>query len=484
MNLRLATALQTLRRAAPLCVALFVALVWLNQGVTLQHYLAVEKRVLVDKTASMADKTRFPFFFLYRRSGDEELYFASANAIRGLPRDERVLTESRGPTPNEFRRAPPVDGRWHVPYREVAIEYPALMLPFILAPSLIAHDLESYTRVFGALMGACLVLACWFAIRARPDFDAAERRRAWWLASALMLAQGGLAIQRLDAVVALALAVSLWAASRGRMLVLGAAIGLATAAKFVPILFVPPLVAVLRNELRSSLARRRLVTAFAGGMAVGFVPMLVMSPGSIAEVLRYHADRGLHVESTLATVVGIGRVLSATVIPASLSFGSYNLTGYPADEFAKLCAPMMLLGAVLVTASAVRSSPSASRCDRVALALVSSLASAWIFGKVLSPQYLTWALPLVLTLAARSDRRIAMVYFAILVVTQVYLRGYYDYVYDQRPVGVATMLVRQALVVVLGLLSVRALAARTSLPLRRGNNFTGMNDVGHPKGEC
>jgi hypothetical protein len=444
------------RGFVPFIATTLVALLWLNQGATRPQFLALERRMLVQHSASIGELLRAPLWFFYEHSGDEELYFATANVIRGLPRDDEPLRELRGDVPEMFHRMPPADGRWHVPYREVAFEYPALALPFILAPSFVAHDLLSYERAFDALMGVCLLLSFWLCIRARGVSDDREKRREWWIACLLLLAQGGLAIQRLDATLTLALAIALWAASRRNMLALGASLGLASAAKLTPILFVPPVLMVLRDDLRDWKAAGALAASFAGGLAAGFLPMLAMSRESIAFVLDYHMRRGLQTESALATLIGAGRLLTGTVVPAAHAFGSFNLTGDAPDTLAKLCLPLMLLGSGALTLAAGHRAGN-DRVSPVALVLVASLASVWLTGKVFSPQYLSWGLPLLL--AARPDTRrpILNMYLATLVVTQIYYRLYLDAVFDQRLLGIATLLLRQSLIIVMALRSVRAL---------------------------
>src|SRR5262249_13652902 len=150
--------------------------------------------------------------FLYRRAPDEEMYFATASATLGQPYDKSVFA-IRGET-----TLPPVDvpadGRFHVPYSEVSFEYPPPNVPFVVLPRLVAGTFEAYARVFGAVMGVVLLAAAWIGARLASPDDAAERTRRMTAFGVLLLAHGALAIQRLDALVALVLVLVVRAAQR------------------------------------------------------------------------------------------------------------------------------------------------------------------------------------------------------------------------------------------------------------------------------
>jgi hypothetical protein len=444
----------------PLAVAAVVAAGWLNQGRSLAETEAIAAEIAADGGGHAADRARYPLLFLYRRSQDEELYFADARAIRGLPYDRARLVD-RGET--HLSRAPAADGRWHRPYAEVSLEYPSAMLPFMLLPSFVAADFTAFARVFGALMAACLVGAAWLAIHAGPGLDAREARAKGWTFVALLLAQGGLAVQRLDAVPALFLAWALWAVAGRRPAQAGVAMGLATATKLVPVLLVAPLVAADGGWWRGrrTWTRALLGLAVAGGIA--FAPM-VFPPDGLVEVLAYHAGRGLHVESTWGALLGAWRLAAGNAAPTSLSFGSYNFGDAGAAAlFARLAMPATLAGIALLSVVLARSAGKGAgadreeggRRDRAALALLAGLAVLWLTAKVFSPQYLTWAMPLVLAVSGARGRALAWLLGAAMLVSQIYLRGYYDYVYELRPLGVVTLLVRLGVLVAFAAVALR-----------------------------
>ena len=441
-------------RFLPFAVACFVACVWLNQGRSLAHTDALFAESAAHPDDHVLDRLRAPMLFLYRRSADEELYFNVASAIRGLPYDRATMIAMRANAPASFRRLPEADGRWHRPYADVPLEYPAVMLPFILAPELLApSSFERFGALFGLLMACGLLAGAALAMRAQPwRRDPARTREGWWLVAAMLLAQGGLAIQRLDAVPALFLAVALWAAVTRRPATLGFAMGLAVAAKLVPALLLPPLLLADRAAWREKKAIVRLGAGLLAATVLGFAPMLV-TPDALADVIRYHAQRGLHVESTYGVLLGVYRTIAGTVTPSTLSFGSWNLDGAAAGAFARASTALTVLGVGALSwwVSRAREDETGRgsvclrvRADRVASAMLAALAVFWLTAKVFSPQYLTWAIPLAPALSGARGRRIGWLLVACMAVTQIYLRGYYDHVTEQRPLGVATMVVRLA----------------------------------------
>ncbi len=283
-----------------------VACLWLNQGPSLQTYeRSLGESAATGWVSALVRRAHQPFAFLYRRSADEELYFDTALAIRGLPFDRSLLLRTHEGASAEFANFPAPDGRMHIPYAEVSLEYPAFVLPFILLPAFATSSFEGFARLFGLLMAVCLLAACGLCIHADPRSRPDWTRERWWLASGLLLAEGALAIQRLDALIAVLLALSLWAAARGKPTVAGVALGLAVGTKSYPPCSWRP--CGRRTEPRATAVDSWCVpwgeSSSASPSSLG--PMLALSPHAIASVLHYHVSRGLHVESTF----GLGLAL-------------------------------------------------------------------------------------------------------------------------------------------------------------------------------
>jgi hypothetical protein len=236
---------------------------------------------------------------------------------------------------------------------------------------------------------------------------------------------------------------------------------LAAAAKLVPIVLVPVVIAADRASFAEPRTRFRFGGGLAAGLTLGLGPMIALAPGALGQVLGYHAQRGLHVESTMGTLLGLARLVSGRRVPAVLSHGSFNLDGGAADALAALTSPLLALGIAALCIFLWRAEATTdeeARADRIGLALLGGSAIVWLCAKVFSPQYLTWAIPLVVAISGRARRAIATVAIFVMALTQLYLRGYYDALVAQSAPGVLTLVVRQAGIAVLAWLVVRALA--------------------------
>lgn len=462
------------RWALSLATLLAIVLVWLNQSVGQREWEALRERTF-NPGASIADRIRYPFVFLYRRSGDEAIYHATASAVLGQPYDTEVL-DQRGDSPLPPLTTP-ADGRVHVPYSEVPFEYPPPNVPFVVAPRLVTTTFNGYAQLFCAVMGVLLVIAAAIgarlgssartAVREEDELedssaihvaDGREERRRLYVCALLLLAHGAIAIQRLDAIVALLLVLVVHSAVHRHDLRLGFWAGLVGAVKIVPILVLPIVVVAAAIRAPRRLARIALGTLL--GLALGLGPMIALSPRALPLILAYHGKRGLQVESSLGVLYGAAKALTGQREAAKMSFGSFNFHSATSDTLARLALPLTLALVAIVFVVFLRRTSAAivahesveeisARSERIALAMLATLVALWLGGKVFSPQYLTWAIPIVLCVPGRRGMQLALTLGVVLAASQLYLRGFYDHVYNQWPAGIATMLARLLVLVML-----------------------------------
>ncbi len=289
-----------------------------------------------------------------------------------------------------------------VPYRDFAVEYPPGALAVFLVPALFAN----YASAFAWEMAVCgVALVCVAA--------AVRRRAALYVALAPVLA-GSLILSRFDLWPALLTLAALAALLEERHRLGWGLLGGAVAAKLWPLVIVP---VALVWSYRAGRIRAALV-----GLAVvagAFVPFTILAPHGVWASLSGQASRPLQIESlgaSLFTTFGHPRVIS--------THGSQNVAGHGAvAAFSALVQVAVLVGLWVAFARGPRSR------DRLVRYAAGTVCAFIVFGKVLSPQYLLWLIPLVPLVRGRRGLGATGLLTAALLLTQVWFpRRYWEYV--------------------------------------------------------
>ncbi|HWE36890.1 MAG TPA: glycosyltransferase 87 family protein [Isosphaeraceae bacterium] len=293
-----------------------------------------------------------------------------------------------------------------VPYRDFAVEYPPLALPVIVAPALVARDLQSYRIVFGFEMISCqvataLLVAAW----AGPGGRSA-RALAWFTLFAAL--QERLILARFDAWPALlAFAAALaWSSGRGGMGGFLAALG--TLAKVFP-----ALVAGFAPFASPGGSRRRGAVAFVATMAVGVGLWRVVAgwPG-VAATLDYHIGRGIEYGSVLSCAQMLAAKLAGASIVVGRDHVSFSTTTPWTPALVRLALPLQA-GLLLVVWGTFVARGSRELPRYCAAALFAFI----LGGKVFSPQYLIWPIPFLAALDGPAAPRARLLFAAGLVAT-------------------------------------------------------------------
>ncbi len=203
---------------------------------------------------------------------------------------------------------------------------------------------------------------------------------------------GPISISSFDAWPAALTAAGVAALLAGRTRLGAAALGAGAAAKVFPLALAPLAVAdaARRRGVRGAGAAALALTA-AGAAAVA--PFALLAPGGLGYSLQTQLTRGLQIESLggsallVADRLGLHDAVVVVGDPYSLDLAGGLAAAVGAAQSA------LQVGAVLLALALYLRGP-ASR-SRLALAAVASLAGLVAFGKVLSPQYLVWLVPLV-----------------------------------------------------------------------------------------
>jgi hypothetical protein len=284
----------------------------------------------------------------------------------------------------------------------------------------------------------------------------ARALRAWTalvFAAVAPLALGSVILSRYD-LWPTALVVGALAALVGGWLVTGSVLlGLAIAAKLYAVVLVPLVVtyAWKRYGRRAALGA---AGAVAGVVLVVFLPFVALAPGGVWRSLTDQLTRPLQIESLGAALLVAAHHVWGAGIAQETSHGSQNVAGHAARVVATVST--VLQAAALVAVWALYARTRATR-EGLVRASAAALAAFVAFGKVLSPQFMIWLVPVVPLVRGRRGLVASGALAAALVLTQLWFPfRYWRYVNDFAAFPSWVVLARDVLLV--------ALAAWLALP--------------------
>ncbi len=301
--------------------------------------------------------------------------------------------------------------RGAVPYRDFAVEYPPLALPVFVVPALLSSDSDGYRSVFELVMAACGVAVLVFvALSARLLHIDARPRLAF--VALFPLALGTVVLTRFDLWPALLTSAALAALLSGRNRLGAGVLGAATAAKIYPAVLLPLAIAWVwrRRGRRDALIA---LAVFAGVLAAAYAPFLVLSPHGVASSLGRQLSRPLQIESLGAGILLVAHQLLGLGIRMESGSGSQNLAGGLPGGIAVVQSVVQIAALAYVWARFARGPAEPERLARYAAASVVAFVA---LGKVLSPQFMIWLVPLVVLARGRALVLLA----GSLVVTQLW----------------------------------------------------------------
>jgi uncharacterized membrane protein len=289
-----------------------------------------------------------------------------------------------------------------VPYRDFAVEYP----PGALAVFLLPVAFGDYASAFAWQMAACGValVVVVAAIRVEASF---------YVALAPVLT-GSLILSRFDLLPAVLTVAALAALLHERHRLAWGFFGAAFAAKLWPFVVVP--LALVRSY-RAGRIRAALVGVAVA--AIAFVPFAVVAPRGVWHSLSGQGSRPLQIESlgaSLFTTFGHPHVIT--------THGSQNVAGHGA--VGALFGVAQATALIALWIAYARGPATDARLLRYTAACVCAFVA---LGKVLSPQFLIWLIPLVPLVRGRRGLLATLLLTAALLLTQVWFPAkYFDYV--------------------------------------------------------
>jgi hypothetical protein len=304
-----------------------------------------------------------------------------------------------------------------VPYRDFEVEYPPGSLPVFVAPTFVGHptDLNSYGTWFARLMAVCGLLCLAFVMLGRPP-----TRGVAFLAIAPLLV-GSLLLTRFDLWPTALMAGALAAFIRERHRLGWFALALAFSAKLFAVVLIPLAAAwTLRRRGRSELVQGLLVLL--ATVVVVFAPFAIVAPHGLWESLWGQFSRPLQIESLAASYLMTFVRPGVTISHDALAIAGHGTLAAATTITELAC----LIG--LWTAFA-RGPAETERFVRFAAACVCAFI---VFGKVLSPQFLIWLVPLIALVPGRRGLTASVLLVVALADTQFYFYlPHYDAYVDE-----------------------------------------------------
>ena len=356
-----------------------------------------------------------------------------------------------------------------VPYRDIDFEYPPLAAPLMALPGLASLDLDLYRLAFAGLAfvlaGGVMAATAWLARGAGMG-----ERRVLVAVALAPLVTGALIRTHFDLAPVLCLVGGLGAVARGRPRAGFALLAVGGALKLFPLAAVPVAAAWLlgRGERRAAVQGVGVAAAVS---AAAVIAAVAISPGGAWEAVAYHAERPLQIESVPASVLNAVDAAGGEAPEPIHSHRSDGLEHSAANALGALglgllCAALAALAIVAARVRDVRG---------LALAGLGSAVAFAAFGKVLSPQFMVWLVPLAALAWAWRMRTLAVASTATIAATLAWFPERYFDLVDRDTGPLAAVGVRNALLLaVLALLGreLRALvrespaAARSTSPAR------------------
>jgi uncharacterized membrane protein len=294
-----------------------------------------------------------------------------------------------------------------VPYRDFQLEYPPGALPVFIAPALLERF--DYRTVFQLLMAACLVGAVLASFAIAGPWAAV-------LTAVAPLALGSVVLSRFDLWPAALTVLALAAALRRYWAVSAVVIGTAFAAKLWPAVLIP-LVAIWIARSDGGRAAGRWLGIAAGTAAAWFLPFVLLSPGGVAHSFHAQFARPLQLESLGASLLITWHHVIGTPLYVESSYGSQNLIGAGTHAMAIVTSVVGVLALAAIYVAFARGTSEVGDLLRYAVAAV---AVTLAFGKVFSPQFLIWLIPLVPLVRGRRGFWATSLFFTALVLTQLW----------------------------------------------------------------
>jgi uncharacterized membrane protein len=337
------------------------------------------------------------------------------------------------------------------PYRDFAVEYPPFSLIFFIIPRLFAPTWTIYSIIYQTQVVLFDLLGLWLI------YDIARRlgQTPWKMITIYtlgILAIGPVIGQQYDIFPAVMTLLAVYFFWREKTKSAWLFLALGTMTKLFPAIIAPVFVISYVCNRQYKQLWTGLITYTVVCLVV-LMPFLVTSPGSLMSIYDYHAKRGIQLESTYSSFLMLATKLGIVKAYPAFGFGAWNIVGSVEDILAKLSTVFVFLF-LLITYSIFYYRNKACKVNIYNLGSNSlvTILIVLITGKVLSPQYLIWLIPLLPLVSGRWGVPVWIVFFMVGALTYyVFPHNYYELI-DFKTSAVAALLFRNILLMLMALL--------------------------------
>ena len=345
-----------------------------------------------------------------------------------------------------------------VPYRDYLVEYPVLSFPLFLIPRLIVADFWHYRIAFAVEMfifdAAAIVLIARH-VRENEGIARVPGRLGWYTLFCGSLSP--LVIGRFELPpMVLAFAAARWWFS-GKNALGGIVAGLGALLKIFPGLVAGP--ALIWELSRFRVSRVRGFLAFVATLAAGSTCWFLLGGPQVLSSFQFHVDRGLEIETIYGGALMAQGKLRGIDVPWVIEHKAVHLAPEWGARFASMAAlvQMAALVVVLVRFWFTRAVDGIRFSGAAVLAYLA-------LGKVLSPQYLIWLFPFLVTIGGWTGSRARWLFlFCCLITSLIYPGPGFAQILDHQALAIALLNVRNLLLLaVLALLLFGPRAAQSS----------------------
>jgi hypothetical protein len=335
-----------------------------------------------------------------------------------------------------------------VPYLNFKFEYPPLAALIFLIPGWIAgsswHVFEQSFELIMLATGLVTVgVAAW--LLARDRVSPARLAAGVALGALTPLLIGPVILSRFDLFPTMLTILALAALLTRRPRIAFVLLGLGVAVKAYPFVMVPlALVYVWRTSSR----REALIGVgmFVAVVALFYVPFLAVAPHGVVWSLRDQGTRPLQIESAAASLWLAAHQIVGLHLKLFFSHGSDNLYGHPPTTAASVMTIVqwLVIAVVWVTFALGKATK-----ERLVLASAAAVCAFLFLGRVLSPQYLIWLVPLVMIAPGRRGFAAVGMLAVSLALTQVWFPQHFLQLKEFQPLQSWAVVARNTVLLVL-----------------------------------